>query len=116
MTRQEASHGGAQGLQEIDVLWLSAGLSCDGESVALTAAMQPSLEDLVFGSIPWIPKIRLYNPFLSYQNGDELLQVFHEASEGKRSPFILVVEGSIPDETNKVEGYWAAFGSDRSTG
>ena len=31
-------------------------------------------------------------------------------------PFILVVEGSIPDETNKAEGYWAAFGTDQTTG
>ena len=31
-------------------------------------------------------------------------------------PFILVVEGSIPDETNKAEGYWATFGTDPATG
>jgi hydrogenase small subunit len=28
----------------------------------------------------------------------------------------LVVEGSIPNEKNKKEGYWAAFGNDRETG
>ena len=26
------------------------------------------------------------------------------------------MEGSIPDETNKEEGYWASFGTDQSTG
>jgi hydrogenase small subunit len=26
------------------------------------------------------------------------------------------MEGSIPDETNKQEGYWAAFGTDAQTG
>lgn len=30
--------------------------------------------------------------------------------------FILVVEGSIPDETNKAKGYWATFGTDKATG
>ena len=30
--------------------------------------------------------------------------------------FILVMEGSIPDETNKPEGYWASFGTDANTG
>ena len=35
---------------------------------------------------------------------------------GELGPFILVVEGSIPDETNKAEGYWAAFGTDPTTG
>ena len=33
--------------KEITVLWITAGLGCDGESVALTAATQPSIEDIV---------------------------------------------------------------------
>jgi len=41
---------------------------------------------------------------------------FHLAAEGKLGPFILVVEGSIPDETNKDEGYWATFGTDPASG
>jgi hydrogenase small subunit len=41
---------------------------------------------------------------------------FYVAAEGKLDPFILVIEGSIPDEGNKSEGYWAAFGSDPQTG
>jgi hydrogenase small subunit len=32
------------------------------------------------------------------------------------APFILVIEGSIPNERNKPEGYWAAFGTDQKTG
>ena len=38
------------------------------------------------------------------------------AARGELDPFILVVEGSIPDETNKAEGYWATFGTDPVTG
>ena len=34
-------------IQEIDVLWINAGLSCDGDTIAMTAATQPSVEDLV---------------------------------------------------------------------
>ena len=30
----------------VNVLWIPAGLSCDGDSVALTAAMQPSIEEI----------------------------------------------------------------------
>ena len=41
---------------------------------------------------------------------------FHQAAKGELGPFILVVEGSIPDETNKKEGYWATFGTDQETG
>jgi len=100
----------------MDILWLTAGLSCDGDTIALTAATQPSIEELVLGAIPWIPKVRLHNPVLSFENGDEFLQRFHDAADGKLGPFILVVEGSIPDETNKEAGYWASFGTDPHSG
>ena len=103
-------------IREIDVLWINAGLSCDGDTIAMTAATQPSIEDLVLGNLPWIPKVNFHNLFLTYENGDEFLQRFHRAAEGAAAPFILVVEGSIPDETNKAEGYWASFGTDRETG
>ena len=33
-----------------------------------------------------------------------------------RRPFVLVVEGSIPNEKIKAEGYWAALGTDKQTG
>jgi hydrogenase small subunit len=103
-------------IPEIDILWITAGLSCDGDTIAITAATQPSLEDLLLGAIPGIPKVRLHNPVLSYENGDEYLDVFHRADAGTLAPFVLVVEGSIPNEKNKAEGYWAALGNDKSTG
>ena len=103
-------------LKEIDILWITAGLGCDGDTIAVTAATQPSIEDLLLGALPGLPKVRLHNPVLAYENGDDFLRLFHEAAEGKLDPFLLVVEGSIPDETNKTEGYWAAMGADKTTG
>jgi Ni,Fe-hydrogenase I small subunit len=103
-------------ISEIDILWITAGLGCDGDTIATTAATQPSLEDVVLGSMPWIPKVHFHNPFLAIENGDEFLARFHLAAEGKLSPFILVVEGSIPNENNKEEGYWASMGTDSKTG
>ena len=103
-------------IAEIDILWLTAGLGCDGDTIALTAATQPSIEDIVLGSFPWIPKVRFHNPFLAFENGDEFVRFFRDAAEGKLAPFILVVEGSIPNEKNKEEGYWATFGTDANTG
>jgi hypothetical protein len=38
-------------IREIDVLWINAGLSCDGDTIATTAATQPSIEDLVLGAL-----------------------------------------------------------------
>jgi hydrogenase small subunit len=100
-------------IKELDVLWITAGLGCDGDTIAITAASQPSLEDIVRGIIPGIPKIRFHNPVLAYENADEFMQYFHDAADGKMGPFILVVEGSIPYEKNKAEGCWAGFGLDR---
>ena len=48
---------------ELDVLWITAGLSCDGDTIAMTAATQPSIEDVLRGQIPWIPKVNLHDPF-----------------------------------------------------
>ena len=82
-------------IKEIDVLWVTVGLGCDGDTIAMTAATQPSLEDIVLGGIPWIPKVNFLNPFLARQNGEEFLLRFHRAARGELQPFILVVEGSI---------------------
>ncbi len=114
----EKQHGGhvLEGIKEIDVLWITAGLGCDGDTIAITAATQPSLEDLVRGAIPGVPKVNFHNPVLAYEVGDEFLSYFYRAAAGQLSPFILVIEGSIPNEHNKPEGYWSAFGTDPKTG
>ena len=83
---------------EIDVLWITAALGCDGDTVAPTAGTQPSIEDLIFGTIPGIPKIKLYNPVLAYEVGPDLLKPFYSAANGELELFILVIEGSIPNE------------------
>ncbi len=104
-------------IEEIEVLWITAGLGCDGDTIALTAATQPSIEDLVLGVIPGIPKLYFRNPVLSIENGEDFLKYFHDAAADRLGrPFILVVEGSIPNEKNKEEGYWASFGADPVTG
>src|SRR5271169_739263 len=97
-------------ISEIDVLWITAGLGCDGDTIAMTAAMQPSIEDIVLGALPWIPRVNFHNPFLAIENGDDYMKRFQLAAEGKSNPFGLVLEGSVPNESNKEEGYWASFG------
>jgi hydrogenase small subunit len=104
-------------LSVVHVIWLTAGLSCDGDTVSITAATQPSVEDLIFGAIPGIPRVVLHNPVLAYENGDAFLESMRKAIRGELDPFILVVEGSIPDETMNTEGgFWAAVGTDPATG
>jgi hydrogenase small subunit len=103
-------------VKEVDILWITAGLSCDGDSVAVTSATQPSIEDLLMGGLPGLPKVRLHNPVLAYDVGDKFLEAFHRAAAGQLDPFVLVIEGSIPNEKIKAEGYWAAMGTDEKTG
>src|SRR5437763_15521384 len=94
---------------ELDILWITAGLSCDGDTIAITAATQPSLEDVLLGVIPGIPRVRLHNPVLAYRNSSDFLEPRRRAADGKLGPFVLVGEGSTPNERNTAEGYCAGF-------
>src|SRR5579862_9234864 len=100
---------------DVHILWITAGLGCDGDSVSITAATQPSIEDVVMGAIPGLPKVHLHNPVLAYENGDEFMKFWYDAEEGLLDPFVLVIEGSLPNEKIKKEGYWAALGTDKQT-
>ena len=91
---------------------MTAGLGCDGESVAMTSATSPSLEDLLSGIIPDSPGIVLHSPLLAYENGDEFIRAWYDAEEGLLDPFLLVVEGAIGDERRSGEGHWTGFGAD----
>ncbi len=101
---------------EVHIVWITAGLGCDGDSVSITAATQPSVEDVLLGAIPGLPIVHLHNPVLAYENGDDFLKYFYLAEQGKLDPFVLVVEGSIPNEKIKKEGYWAGLGTNPNTG
>jgi hydrogenase small subunit len=103
-------------VSEVHILWMSQFLGCDGDSVSATAATLPSIEDVVLGAVPGLPKVHLHNAVLAFEVGDELLKYWHQADEDKLGPFIVVVEGSVPNEKIKQEGYWAALGTDQATG
>jgi Ni,Fe-hydrogenase I small subunit len=66
MTGTDPPQQGTAPFAEMDVLWITAGLGCDGDTISITAATQPSLEDILLGGIPWIPKAHLRNPVLAY--------------------------------------------------
>ena len=71
---------------------------------------------MLLGAIPGLPKVHLHNPVLAYEVGDDFMKFWYEAEQGRLDPFVLVVEGSIPNERIKSEGYWAALGTNPDTG
>jgi hydrogenase small subunit len=113
----ESAEGSARPVADgpISVLWLTSGLGCDGDSFAMTAATHPSLEDLLRGCFPRMPPVIIYNPVFAYETGDEFMRAWFDAAAGKLEPFVLVLEGSVPNEEINGEGYWAAFGTDPVT-
>jgi hypothetical protein len=44
-------------------------IGCDGDTVSITAATQPSIEDIILGAFPGLPKVNLHNPVLARENG-----------------------------------------------
>jgi hydrogenase small subunit len=100
-------------LTEVHVFWL-AGMSCDGCSIAVTGATAPSVEELLAGTIPGLPRVVLHHPVLSLGAGADFIRPFREAAEGKLdAPYVVVLEGSVPDDQAlpKDQGYYSAMGA-----
>jgi hydrogenase small subunit len=53
----------------IHVLWINAVLSCDGDSVSLTAATQPSIEEIALGALPGLPQVAVHWPLIDFECG-----------------------------------------------
>src|SRR5437763_16214027 len=89
-----------QGFDEIDILWISEGMSCDGDTVSVTAASQPPIEDVLTALVPGLPKLNLHNKVLSPTLGGEQFRApLRAAARGEPSPLILAIAGSIPSHT-----------------
>ncbi|MEA2198167.1 MAG: hydrogenase small subunit, partial [Solirubrobacteraceae bacterium] len=100
-------------LNIVHVFWI-AGMSCDGCSIAATGATNPSVEDLLLGTIPNMPKVVLHHPVLNVSAGAEFIRAFHMAANGTLgAPYVVVLEGSVPDDQKFPEnqGYFSAMGA-----
>lgn len=99
-------------LKTIHVFWM-AGMSCDGCSIAAVGATNPPVEDLLAGNLPGLPKVVLHHPVLSVEAGEEFIENFRLAWEGKlEAPYVVIYEGSIADERIAARGggYWSGMG------
>jgi hydrogenase small subunit len=71
---------------------------------------------VLLGNIPGLPRVILHNKVLAVESGGDFLEPYYKATRGELDPFVLVIEGSIPNEDIKSEGYWAGMGTDPATG
>ncbi len=99
-------------LEKVHVFWF-AGMSCDGCSVSVTGATTPSIESLLLGTHPGLPRVVLHHPVLTHESGPHYLAAAERAVRGELdAPYAIVLEGSITDETIAMRsgGHWAGNG------
>lgn len=98
--------------EKIHVIWLS-GQACTGCTVSFLNATHPSVVDILTGFIPQAAGIVLdYHQTIMLPWGEEALKAVEEAERGELDPFVLVVEGAVPDEGKAGGGYWCAIGEE----
>lgn len=102
-------------LTVVHAYWL-AGMSCDGCSIAAVGATAPSVEQLINGSIPGVPRVVLHHPVLSVEAGEAFVRNFELAERQELgAPYVVIFEGSVADErlASKHGGYWSALGAEQ---
>ena len=99
-------------LSKVYAFWLS-GMSCDGCTISALGATEPSVEELLTGAIPGVPIVVLHHYATAMESGDHFTSEFLRAERGELdAPYVIIYEGSIPDENLTIEGEpWAAEGA-----
>jgi hydrogenase small subunit len=101
-----------QKVDPINLIWLQA-QGCTGDTIALLSARDPSLVDVMTGVLPEVENINIvFHHTIMAPWGEDCMQILLDAAAGKYDPFVLAVEGSIPDEAAaaKTGGYYCSVG------
>jgi len=102
-------------IKVVHAFWL-AGMSCDGCSIAAVGATSPSVEDLIAGTIPGVPRVVLHHSVLSVESGEQFIHNYQMAERGELgAPYVVIYEGSIADERIAAAhgGYFSAMGAQK---
>ncbi len=101
-------------LHKVHAFWF-AGMSCDGCTVSVTGATAPSVESLLLGAHPGVPRLVLHHPVVNMESGPAYLRAAEMALSGELdAPYVIILEGSISDETKAHPGggYWSSQGEE----
>lgn len=88
MLKPEAEAGGITRfgpLEKVHAFWF-AGMSCDGCSVAATGATNPSVESMMLGAHPGIPRVILHHPVINIESGPHYLRPAERRSRARSTP------------------------------
>ncbi|HWB72533.1 MAG TPA: hypothetical protein VG452_09960, partial [Egibacteraceae bacterium] len=99
-------------LEKVHAFWF-AGMSCDGCTVSVSGAGNPSVESLLLGAHPGIPRVILHHPVVNVEGGPNYMLAHYMALKGELdAPYVIILEGSATDETKALEtgGYWSGQG------
>ncbi len=99
-------------LEKVHAFWF-AGMSCDGCTVTVSGASSPSVESLLLGAHPGIPRVLLHHPVVQLEAGPHYFYAHEAALKGELdAPYVIILEGSISDETKAYStgGYWSGQG------
>ena len=100
---------GAVGTPErVTVLWLEGG-GCGGCTMAVLGATSPSLEEMLAGGMTRT-RIELVHSSLSLDAGERFVATLEQARAGALDPYVLVVEGSVFDESLAGAGTFSSLG------
>jgi hydrogenase small subunit len=61
-------------VEDVHIIWVVEGLGCEGDTISVTAATQPSIEDVVLGAIPGLPKVHIHNKCIAYEWGKDFME------------------------------------------
>jgi hydrogenase small subunit len=95
----------------LHVIWLG-GASCDGCTMAMLGAVEPSVEDLLLGRVPNMPRLTLVHPALALESGRVFRENLERAAAGELGRFVLVLEGSVLDHSRTGSGSFSRLGKD----
>ncbi len=101
-------------LEKVHAFWF-AGMSCDGCTVSVTGAQAPSVESLLLGAHPGLPRVILHHPVVNLESGPNYLRAHEAALKGELdAPYVIILEGSISDELSAwaTGGYWSGQGEE----
>ena len=96
----------------INIIWLE-GQGCTGCTISLTNSSFPAVTDILTGIIDAVSNINLvFHPAVMPTWGEKSIQILKDAEKGVYDPFVLVLEGAIPDEDRAGEGFWCMVGEE----